>query len=293
MTMPAMPLVFVVIVNWNGRDDLLACLDSLGNIDYPKENLKLLVVDNGSSDGSQDTVRKKWPGVLLIENGRNLGYAAAANQGIEEAVRSGADYAWIFNNDVIIEEGTLRRMVLVGESDEKIGVVAPVIYAFDDPRKVENAGYKINFWIGWLKRLKLGVDVLQDSDVSDVDSVMGCSNLVKAPVFKKIGFLRPVYGVYFEETDFNVRAARAGFRVVIVRAARVWHRNASTMNKFLFRRAYLLLRNLFLFELYNARPLHLAVFFPYYFLVHLPYFLLRGSMYGFRMKLKNISRKTK
>jgi GT2 family glycosyltransferase len=143
-----------------------------------------------------------------------------------------------------------------------------------------------------LRRLKYGVDVFKDdsSKTADVDTILGCSNLIKAAVFRKVGFLRAVYNVYFEETDFNVRVRRHGFRVVAVRDARVWHKNASTMNRLILRRAYLLLRNLFLFEVFNANFIQLLVFIPYYFLVHVPYFLVRGSAYVFQMRLKNILR---
>ena len=101
-----------------------------------------------------------------------------------------------------------------------------------------------------------------------------------------VGNFQAIYNLYFEETDFNVRAKKKGFRVVVVKDAKVWHKTASTMNKFILRRAYLLLRNLFLFELFNAQLKHLLVFIPYYFVIHLPYFLFYGSIYGLKIKFK-------
>ena len=153
---------------------------------------------------------------------------------------------------------------------------------------IDNAGYKINYYFGWLKKLKAGTEVFKNTkvEVEDVDSVLGCSNLIKARVLKKIGYFKTVYELYFEETDFNVRAGRNGFRVVIVRGAKVWHKCASTMDRYIFRRAFLLLRNLFIFEVLNARFKHLIVFIPYYFLAHVPYFLIRGTAYGLWNKRK-------
>jgi GT2 family glycosyltransferase len=188
----SLPFVFIVIVNWNGKELLLECLAALDKPDYPKDKYKVLVVDNASADGSQAAVARFWPDALLLENKKNEGYARAVNQGIDQALRSGADFVWIFNNDVLVEQGTLRALIRAGESDEKIGVLAPVIHSFDDPERVEHAGYKINFWIGWLRKLKINIDVFKEGKVSDVDSVLGCSNLIKSSVFKKIGFLRPV-----------------------------------------------------------------------------------------------------
>jgi len=287
------PTVLIVIVNWNGKDDLLECLASIKKINYSKDKYKVLVIDNGSNDDSQKAALKFYPEIILLKNKRNIGYAKAVNQGIEYGLKSGVEYIWIFNNDVVVEKDTLEKLVEVGQQDEKIGVIAPVIYCYDDPEKIDNIGYSINFWTGRFKKLKYGQDVFKNHNerIADVDSILGCSNLIKTTVFKKVGLLRPLYELYFEETDFNTRVRRKNLRVVVVKEAKVLHKNASTMNKFIFRRAYLLLRNLFLFELFNAKPKQLFVFIPYYFLVHIPYFFLRGSLYGLGVKLMLFKRR--
>lgn len=284
-----MPRVFIVIVNWNGKDDVLSCLASLRRLDYPRADIRIVVVDNASRDGSGAAIRRDHPQALLIENARNLGYAKAVNQGFAFALGEGADYVWVFNNDVVVAADSLARLVQACESDDKIGVAAPVIYSYGSPEKVDHSGYRIDLWTGRFKKLKFGLDVFRASgeEICDVDSALGCSNLIRVSCLRKIGPLRPVYQVYFEETDFNVRARQAGFRVVVVKDARVRHKNSATMNKIPCRRAYLLLRNLFLFELLNAPVSRLFVFIPYFFLVHIPYFFIRGSFYVGRVKLGN------
>ena len=283
-----LPRVLIIIVNWNGRDDLLELLASIKNLNYPKDNYKIMVIDNGSSDGSQTAISQSFPDVYLLENKRNIGYVKAVNQGIANGLNTAVDYIWIFNNDVTVEENSLKRLVEAGQQDENIGVIAPVIYSYNSPDKIDNVGYKINFWIGRLKRLKFGRDVFQNYNdtYAEVDSQLGCSTLIKSTVFKMIGNFQAIYNLYFEETDFNIRARKKGFRVVVVKDAKVWHKTASTMNKFILRRAYLLVRNLLLFELLNAKTKHLLVFIPYYFLIHLPYFLICGSIYGLKVKLR-------
>ncbi|MDO8141186.1 MAG: glycosyltransferase family 2 protein [Candidatus Brocadiales bacterium] len=285
-----LPRVLVTIVNWNGRHDILELLASLKKLNYPKDHYKVLVVDNGSNDGSQTAVSSIYPAGSLLENKRNIGYVNAVNQGIAHGLNIEVDYIWIFNNDVTVEENSLKRLIEVGEQDENIGVIAPIIYSYNNPEAIDNVGYKINFWTGRLKKLKYGRDIFRNhaEKTADVDSILGCSTLVKTSVFKKIGLFQTIYELYFEETDFNVRARRCGFRVVVVKEAKVWHKNASTMNKFIFRRAYLLLRNLFLFELFNAKRKQLVVFIPYYFLIHLPYSLIYGSIYGLKVKFKEV-----
>lgn len=283
-----LPRVLITIVNWNGRDDLIKLLASIKNLNYPKDNYKIMVIDNGSSDGSQTAISQSFPDVYLLENKRNIGYVKAVNQGIANGLNMAVDYIWIFNNDVVVEENSLRKLVEAGQQDENIGVIAPVIYSYNSPEKIDNVGYKINFWIGRLKKLKFGRDVFQNYDgkYAEVDSQLGCSTLIKSTVFKMVGNFQAIYNLYFEETDFNIRARKKGFRVVVIKDAKVWHKTASTMNKFILRRAYLLLRNLFLFELLNAKRKHLLVFIPYYFLIHLPYFLIYGGIYGLKVKFK-------
>ena len=284
----AWPTVLAVIVTWNGRDDLARCLESVARQDYPSERLEILVVDNASTDDSQETCRDICPRAVWLRNPSNLGYARAVNAGIRHGMANGSRYVWVLNNDVIAGRGTLRQLVAAGESHGDIGVICPVVCAMEEPDRIENIGYKINFWTGRLRRRQMGHDIFTDSEqqYAHVDSVLGCSNLIKMEVVERVGLFREIYGVYFEETDFNVRARRSGFGVVVVREARVLHRGSSTMNRFIFRRAWLLLRNLLLFEWYNAGPVRLAVFIPWFALVHLPWFVVRGCIYVARAKLK-------
>ncbi len=283
------PNVLIVVVNWNGRDDVLECLKSLMNMNYPMEKFRILVVDNGSTDGSQAAIAKAYPDVVLEKNSKNMGYVHAVNQGFHHGLESGVEYVWICNNDVIVHDDALTHLIEIGQSDTRIGVVAPVIYSYKYPQVIDNIGYKINFWIGTLKKLKYKEDIFRDPQIetSDVDSNLGCSNIIKTSLVKKIGTFKPVYKIYFEETDFNIRAKRSGSRVVIAKKAKVWHKTAATMDRYLFRRAFLLLRNLFIFEALNAKWKHLIVFIPYYFFIHIPYFFIHGTVYGIKVKWMN------
>jgi GT2 family glycosyltransferase len=281
--------VLAIIVNWNGKGQLLECLASIKGLNFPQEDYKVLVIDNGSNDGSCEAVSKLYPASVILRNKRNIGYVRAVNQGIDYGLKEGADYIWILNNDVIVDRGSLIKLVEIGEQDEKIGVICPVIYSYNDPGVIDNAGYAINFWTGRLNKLKYSRGILNDKEkeIEDVDSVLGCSNLVKSSVFRKIGLLRNIYELYFEETDFNVRAKKNNFRVVIAKGAAVRHRNAATMNRIILRRSYLLLRNLFVFELLNAKLINLLVFIPYYFFIHIPIFIVYSTTYGLKVKLKS------
>jgi GT2 family glycosyltransferase len=100
-SMDGMVKVFVIILNWNGYKDTLECLRSVDKIDYPK--FETVVVDNASTDGSVEAIRKRFPHVTLLENGQNLGYAAGNNVGIRHALANGAGYILLLNNDTVVD----------------------------------------------------------------------------------------------------------------------------------------------------------------------------------------------
>ena len=154
-------MVLIVIVTWNGKDDLLECLASIKKLNYPQDNYKMLVVDNGSDDGTPLVLAAVYPEIYLLKNNKNFGYVYAVNQGIEYGLKHSFDYIWIFNNDVVVDENSLKILMEVGQTDENIGVIAPVIYSYKNPEVIENIGYQINFWVGRLKKLKFGRDVFQ------------------------------------------------------------------------------------------------------------------------------------
>ena len=116
--MPADPLVYIIILSWNGKADTVECLRSLELLEYP--NHKLLVVDNASSDGTAEAVRKEFPGVELIVNERNLRFAGGNNVGIRWALRHGADYVLIINNDTEVTAEMVSELVRVAESGRSL-----------------------------------------------------------------------------------------------------------------------------------------------------------------------------
>jgi len=125
------PLVFIIVLNWNGKDDTLECLGSLQQLDYP--NFETVVVDNGSTDGSEDVIRSAFPSVNFIQTGRNLGYAGGNNVGIKHALSHGADYVWLLNNDTTVDPNALTALVETAQADPKIAVVGSKIFYYDQP----------------------------------------------------------------------------------------------------------------------------------------------------------------
>jgi GT2 family glycosyltransferase len=216
------PHVGIVVINWKRPDCTVACLRSLKALDYP--SCRIVVVDNGSRDGSPADIRARFRDVTVIENGRNLGFAGGNNVGIDHLLRSGADYVLLLNDDTEVAPDLLRMLVQAAEGDGRIGIVGPKIYYYDQPDVIWSAGGALDRY-GQASHLQ--VDERDDGAapaVRDVDYVTGCAILVKRSVIERVGALDERFFAYFEEAEWCARARRAGFRVVFVSQARMWHK---------------------------------------------------------------------
>ncbi|MBU1298073.1 MAG: glycosyltransferase family 2 protein [Bacteroidetes bacterium] len=217
------PLVYIIVLSWNGKADTLECLSSLKELVYP--NYRVLVVDNASSDGSAEEVKSQFPDVELIVNKENLRFAGGNNVGIEYAVSKNADYILLINNDTIVDNNFLSELVRTAESDNEIGMVGPKIYYYSEPNRIWYAGGKIELWKGWLSHIGVReLDNGQYNQTKETDFISGCCLLVKSEVIKKVGLLDTAYYIYGEDVDWCVRASRAGYRLMYEPKAIIWHK---------------------------------------------------------------------
>lgn len=227
------PKVAIIILNWNGKEDTIECLESLKHITYP--DYEILLVDNGSTDGSVESFREQYMGMEIIENGMNLGFAEGNNVGIRRAMDEGADYVLLLNNDTVVDPGFLGEMVKVAKGDERIGFSGPLIYYYNyNNRKdvVNFAGGKLDmskgnsYHIGMYK-----IDEGQFNKLIEVDYLDGSCLLIKKDLINRVGLLDPVYFTYWEETDWCIRGYKAGFKSVFVPNAKIWHKIGSSDKK--------------------------------------------------------------
>jgi GT2 family glycosyltransferase len=239
------PRVSIILLNWNQPDFTLACLKSLEQVDYP--SFDVIVVDNGSVDGSPAQIRNAYPNVELIENGSNLGFAGGNNVGVRRALDKGADYLLLLNNDTEVAADLLRKLVDVGESDPRIGAVGPKIYYFDPANVIWSGGGAVD-GRGQPRHLRENeVDTELDEPLDDVDYVTGCAFMVKRAVVERVGVLDERFFIYFEETEWCSRIKRAGFRIVYVPQARMWHKISMVQRTTSRRYLYLMTRNRLLY----------------------------------------------
>jgi GT2 family glycosyltransferase len=218
------PSVVIIILNWDGLADTLACLGSLSHLDYPA--YEILVVDNGSQDGSPAAIREAYPQVQVIETGDNLGYVGGNNLGLEYACARNAAYALLLNNDTEVSADFLSKMVELAEADAKIGVVGPTIYYAERGDMIWSAGGKLD-WRSGLTLLD-GMDQIDRGQYGEaprlVDFVTGCALLVKIPVVKDVGKLDSRFFAYFEENEWCVRVTQAGYKIYHLPTAKIWHK---------------------------------------------------------------------
>jgi len=217
------PLVFIVLVNWNGCTVTLECLESLAHIDYSA--FRVLVVDNGSSDGSVDAIRTAYPEVMLLSLPDNRRFAGGNNEGIQYALNEGAELLLLLNNDTSVAPDFLRFLVDRLRCTECCGMVTPKIYYANPSELIWYAGGEISYWTGTMRHIGIReIDRGQHDTVRDVDYATGCCILTTAEIIRAVGGLDESYFMYTEDADWSVRIRKAGYRLVFEPRARVWHK---------------------------------------------------------------------
>ncbi|OPY27804.1 MAG: Glycosyltransferase AglI [Methanocella sp. PtaU1.Bin125] len=224
MPMTKQPKVAIVILNWNGREDTAECLESLRNISYT--DTVTIVVDNGSTDGSAAYIKARYPHVVMVETGRNLGYAGGNNAGIRYALEHfRPEYVFVLNNDTIVDRGFLERLTGALEADERAGIAGPKVRFYHDPARINAAGARMVWHLGIARNIGLGqYDDGRFNTEREVDCVYGCGFLIKSKVIDDVGLLDEKFFILLEETDWCLRARKAGYRIVYVPGSVIYHK---------------------------------------------------------------------
>ncbi len=216
------PFVMVVILHFGRVQDTLECLESLSRNDY--KNFKTIVLNSTMSRDATEIIRTKFPEVELIELSENLGYAGNNNIGIGVAVKRGADWVFVLNYDTILDPACLTNLVKSGKGHPEIGIVGPLVYHHDEPNVIQSAGGMLGkYW----QSSHLGKDQLdqgQFTSLQHVDWISGCAILVRRTLIEQVGMLDQNYFLYWEETEWCIRAAKAGWQIVHQPAAKLWHK---------------------------------------------------------------------
>jgi len=221
----------IVIVSWNVKDDLLACLRSIEQ-NPPSEEFEVIVVDNASTDGSAEAVRNLFPRVMLIPNNQNMGFAAANNVGIKKAQGS---YVLLLNPDTIVHDGTLDALIKFMDENKDVGICGPKLLNPDGTTQPSTRRFPtmrgilhhhtifrfIPVFRGhhrkWLMK-----DFTHDHQ-EDVDQVMGAALMARRSVLEELGGMDEAFFMYYEEVDLCYRLKQLGWRIVFTPTARITH----------------------------------------------------------------------
>lgn len=216
------PRVATVVLNWNNWEDTQECLRSVGQLTY--RPLEIYVVDNGSTDGSPELIRKAFPQIRLIRLPENRGYGGGMNAGIEAAMAAGHDHVICLNNDMTVDPGLLQPLVRAAAQGRVVPY--PAIYQGDRPCLLDSAGNRLSF-TGLTSVVAHGArEIPKDLRVDYTELPFLATELIDL-----IGGYKTEYFAFYEDVELNLRIRKAGWRLVLVPESKVFHRRGRTTRR--------------------------------------------------------------
>jgi GT2 family glycosyltransferase len=240
-----MKQVFISLLNYNGQESTLECLNSLKKIKSDNFITKILVVDNGSSGNSLNKISeltRQYQNLIIFKNKENLGFSGGHNVAIKHALENHADYILILNNDTYVDSDFLNELFDVAEENADYGILSPKIYfapgsEFHKDRYIKKDLGKVFWYAGgemdWKNLIghHKGVDEVDNGQydkMGETELATGCCMLIRREVFQKVGHLDDKYFLYYEDADYSMRAKKKGFRIIYVPKSKIWHKNAES-----------------------------------------------------------------
>lgn len=246
-----MKKVSAIIVNWNGKDVLLDCLESLARQDYP--GLQIIVSDNGSTDGSLEAARSRYPEVRLLQNNANLGFGPAVNRGL---ARAAGDYFLFLNNDLYLQPDSIRRLAETLDADSQTGAVVPKILYYEKRGIINSFGVQVNYTGICYPHL---IDCKDSDALQCLETACGGIFMFKRQVYETVGGFDEDLFLYHEDHDLSWRIRLAGWKIMTAPAAVIYHHYHFHKGNFKYyssekNRLHLLLKNLECKTLLLAAP---------------------------------------
>ena len=221
-----MKTLTVIVLNWNGLADTRALIPTLERCRVPQDwKLHVMVVDNGSADGSVEALRREFPSVELLALGENRRFAGGNNAGLKLALDRGDDAIALLNNDTEADPGLFEHLLLALEQDPRAVATAPLIYFGAPSQHIWYAGARCNTALGLTAHRGLRtLDRGQFRSVEETGYLTGCCLLASGETWRKVGLLDESYFIYGEDADWSLRARAAGVALLFVPTARLWHK---------------------------------------------------------------------
>jgi GT2 family glycosyltransferase len=219
---------WIVVLSWNDREETLSCLECLREL--WTVDVGIVVVDQGSTDGSVELIRTRFPNAVLIQNDRNLGFAEGNNLGIRHGLAHGAEWVMLLNNDARLASDAVTALDAAAAQYPSAGVLSPVIFYDDPPDRIWFAGQRFNPRFGYSGRARgyRRRDRGRYRRVFDTDRAAGAAMAISSRVLRDVGLLDAELFFYVEEVELCLRARNAGHRILIIPEARAWHKISQT-----------------------------------------------------------------
>lgn len=237
--------IFIVLLNYNGAEDTIACLQSLQEITYPKTNI--VIVDNNSPDGSIENIGRylssehvdyvyfdrpdkavvctdKLPFITLIQSGTNGGYGHGNNIGIKYALAHHANYVLVLNNDTVVGTGFLEPLVEMCEEDGNIGIASSKIYFHDRPDVLWFNGGKFHPYTAKVEHVNYNEKDIGQESLKENTFISGCLWLVPSKIFETVGFINEEYFMYVEDLEYCQRVLAKGYTLAVCNKSKLWHK---------------------------------------------------------------------
>lgn len=272
--------VTIVVLNWRQKEKTLRCLQSLNKLETP---CHIIVVDNGSADGSAAAISKHFTDVELVALPDNVGFATGCNIAIQRALDlATCKYIFFVNNDAVLHPKALSKLLISAGRYPQGAILGPKVYFWHDRRKIWYAGARRRRGVFAATNTGRGkIDSGQYSQIREVDYVFGAAMLIHRRVFDQVGLFDERFFLYLEDLDFCIRAQAKGFPIVFVPGAHVWHEGAaSTSHDNALRRSFLI-ESTALFLKKHASPLTvlpIMVYWSLLFFSSMVYDFIRGDM---------------
>lgn len=242
------PKVSIILVNYNGYQDTIECLKSLKELEY--HNYEVIIVENGSKDYEKvKNDRFLNDNAIVILEKENGGFSAGNNIGIKYALENGTDYVFLLNNDTTIDKNAIKYLVEIAEDDNKVGIATGNIYYYSQPDKLWYSNGIYNY--------KKGATYMVNEATAEVSFVCGCMMLIKRATIEEIGMLSDDFFLYSEDTEYDCRAVKAGWKLKWTPKAKVYHKiSASTVENSDFQQYYMIRNNLVIVKKYGTHKFY-------------------------------------
>ncbi len=231
---PNLPSVAAIVLTWNNFADTDECLRSAAALTYP--NLKLMLVDNGSDDGSCARLKEAWAGrCLVIENAANLGVPGGYNAGLRVAIEQDAAYVLLLNNDVVVQPGLVEALLPAFDAVPRLGTVSPIISYYRDPNRVWFAGASYSETWGLTRHRHLGKKMPTVQDVTGrlvpTGYIPTCAALTATRVFRDVGLLDERFFIGHDDVDWALRLHARGWELRLLGKPLVTHKVSATVGR--------------------------------------------------------------